>query len=122
MTSLRVLVIEDEAIAAMYIQIVLESAGYTIVGIEMSGEQAILNASNSHPDLALVDINLQGEMNGLQAARILHERYGVRSLFLTACSLNEVMAKDPELDPADVLTKPVSPDKLLKRIRELMKA
>src|SRR5687767_4303871 len=65
----RILVVEDEGIVAMDLKGRLEALGYTVVDTVSSGEDAIRRATELHPDLALVDIRLSGDMDGIEAAR-----------------------------------------------------
>lgn len=121
MKEAHILVVEDEVLTGMYIKLILEEAGHKVIGIEISGEDAVINAAQNHPDLALVDISLEGEMNGIEVAKILQESYGIPTLFMTAYTLEEVMVKSQGLKPFDVMTKPIRLDQLRDKIESILK-
>ena len=67
----KILVVEDEGISAIEIQESLESLGYYVPAIAKSGNEAIQEAFAIKPDLILMDITLQGDMDGIDAATII---------------------------------------------------
>jgi len=82
----HILVVEDESLNAAVIEHQLIRLGYSIAGVVASGEEAIRIAQASKPDLVLMDIGLQGEMDGVEAAAIIHKTTGIPIVFLTANS------------------------------------
>lgn len=119
-TSVRVLIVEDEVLSAMYMQLILENAGYEVVGLETKGEEALRNAADTSPDIALVDIHLQGGMDGLDVAAEMRATFGIPSLFVTAYSPEELKGKDRRLTPEDVITKPIQEGVLKRRIERIL--
>ena len=63
--QIRILIVEDEAIIANDIKMTLEKFGYIIIDIAKSGETALQIVKESIPDLVLVDIQLEGKLNGI---------------------------------------------------------
>ena len=63
-----ILVVEDEAVVAMAIKSTLENWGYTVIATVNTGEKAINKAATEKPDLILMDVQLQGDMDGIEAA------------------------------------------------------
>jgi two-component system, response regulator PdtaR len=84
MSKPGVLIVEDEAITALEIRKVVESSDYEVLGIVHSGEEAIKEAITLQPDLILMDIILQGDMDGVDAARKIKEFTDIPVLYLTA--------------------------------------
>src|SRR5690348_17858731 len=78
-----ILIVEDEALVASYIQEVLEESGFIIAGVASSGPEAMSLASASPPDLALVDIKLAGPMDGIEVAQLMRSQLNVHSIFLS---------------------------------------
>ena len=68
MSTIKVLVVEDEQLTALFIKTLLEDNGYIVAGMAMTGEDAIAKALAHRPDLILMDILLQGDMDGIEAA------------------------------------------------------
>lgn len=82
--DLQVLIVEDQALLAMELELVLGEVGCTIVGCAMDTVGALGLAELRPPDLALVDINLLDGMTGPRIAERLIEAYGATVIFLTA--------------------------------------
>lgn len=75
MSHASILVVEDERIVAKDIQISLEPLGYIVPAIAASGREAINKAAEIIPDLVLMDINLKGDMDGVEAAKHINTRF-----------------------------------------------
>lgn len=78
------MIVEDQAILAMELEMVLTDAGCDVVGCAMDREGAFAVADRERPDLALVDVNLLDGLTGPQIAKRLVEDYGCAVVFLTA--------------------------------------
>ena len=115
----RVLVVEDEEIILADITRQLRKHGYVIAGTASSGAQAIRAAATTNPHVILMDLRLQGSMNGYEAARRIRESSQVPILFVSAHA-SALGASLPELPGRNgVLLKPFSPSELRDAI-ELM--
>src|ERR1041384_5536840 len=77
MSKGRILVVEDEAVVAADLQQRLTALGYEVTGTAASGREALRLAEAQPPDLALMDIKLEGELDGIQAASRLAEQFQV---------------------------------------------
>jgi diguanylate cyclase (GGDEF)-like protein len=104
----RILIVEDELIVALDLKQVLEQNGFEVAGIAENAYLAIQSAIETRPDLALMDINLKGRMDGIETARIFRESYGVPVVFLTAYCDDEILASAAKEMPYGYLTKPFS--------------
>ncbi len=82
--DLRILIVEDQALLAMELELVLEESGCDVVGSAMDKAGAFAIAERDPPDLALVDINLLDGMTGPDIARRLVDEFGCTVIFLTA--------------------------------------
>ncbi len=102
----RLLVVEDERIVALGIQAQLEGLGYEVVGLAASGPDAIARAEQARPDLVLMDVHLEGEMDGVEAARIIRRRFGAPVVYLTAYSDREVVERAKLTEPFGYALKP----------------
>jgi CheY-like chemotaxis protein len=72
MGKATILVVEDEALTAKDLQLLLRRMGYDVPYTASTGEDAIKKARETNPDLLLMDIMLMGEMDGIEAARQIH--------------------------------------------------
>ncbi|KLO77910.1 PAS domain S-box protein [Leptospira interrogans serovar Muenchen] len=80
----KILVVEDEIIVAVNLGQKLKKLGYELVGITSSGEEAIQKAEENHPDLVLMDINIEGNLDGIETAEVLRNRFHTPVIYLTA--------------------------------------
>jgi CheY-like chemotaxis protein len=102
--SACILVVEDERLIALDLQRRLHRLGYGVTGLATSGTEAITQALARRPDLVLMDIRLEGAMDGLEVAQFLRTHLNLPALFVTGVTDAATMAR---ADPAVVLRKPV---------------
>ncbi len=106
MKTSRLLIVEDEYIIAMNISQTLKRQGYEPLAIVSTGKEAISKAEEYHPDLILMDINLKGEMDGIEAADCIHKRLDIPIVFLTAFSDTKTLERAKETAPFGYILKP----------------
>lgn len=87
-----ILIVEDESITALDLNFTLEELGYNVIDITDNGQDAINIAAETSPDLTIMDINLKGEMNGIEAAKKLSE-LNLPVIFLTAYTDDDTFNK-----------------------------
>jgi len=104
----KILVVEDEYIIANDIKEFLTTAEYKIIGISSSGKEAIKKTKELKPDVVLMDIVLQGEMDGIEAARQIRSRFSVPVIFVTAYSDEDRLTRAKKSCPYGFLTKPIN--------------
>lgn len=106
MKETTVLVVEDEAIVAHDLQQTLEYLGYEVLTIVASGEEAIQEAAQLQPDLALMDIVLQTDMDGIETAAQIRQRFDIPVIFVTAFADDEVLERAKITEPFGYIVKP----------------
>jgi DNA-binding NarL/FixJ family response regulator len=116
----KILIVEDEAIIALEIEDRLLNMGFQVCGTASSGEKAILLAETNSPDLILMDIKIKGEMNGIEAANIIYERFKIPSIYLTAFMDEKITAQTNELLKRRYLIKPIVEDELKSAIENVL--
>lgn len=84
MKTVAILIVEDELLIAHNLARILKKLGYRVVEIVSSGERAIQVAAEKKPDLVLMDIVIKGQMNGIEAAQEIQNRYGIPIVYVTA--------------------------------------
>jgi PAS domain S-box-containing protein len=114
----RILVVEDEAIVSMEIEERLTAMGYRMAGTTASGEQALELARQERPDLVLMDIRLQGIMDGITVAEDLRQQLHLPVIFLTAYSEEATLERAKLAEPYGYLIKPFD-DRELKSAIEI---
>ena len=106
MSKPKILVVEDEGLVAKSIQSMLNNMGYEAPDVALSGEKAIKKAGEIRPDLILMDIKLKGEMDGIEAAEIIHDRFDIPVVYLTAFADEETLERAKITEPFGYLLKP----------------
>ena len=106
MTTARILVVEDQDDIARTIQTYLEALGYTPCGRASSGEDAIQLAIQQQPDLVLMDIQLAGNMDGIQAAQRIRTQINIPVVFLTVHADESTLQRAKVTQPFGYLLKP----------------
>lgn len=103
----RIMIVEDEKHLAMIMKVVLSDLGYNICKPVTSGEEAIKNVEQDKPDIILMDIDLDGEMDGIKAAREIRSRHGLPIIFLTGHQDKETEERAKIVEPSGYFIKPV---------------
>lgn len=107
MANETILVVEDNMIIAAHLQRILQGFGYHVPQTVTTGEAAIQVANEIKPDLALVDIQLAGQMDGIEAARYMRSNLDIPIIFLTAFTEDERLEQAKTTEPYGYLVKPV---------------
>jgi two-component system, response regulator PdtaR len=113
----KILIVEDQYVAAMDAQGELARAGLEIVGIASTAAEAYLLAGRQRPDLILMDIRLASRADGIETAREIYEQYGIRSLFVTAQATPEAREQAKAAHPVGWLSKPYHASDLVRRVK-----
>jgi two-component system cell cycle sensor histidine kinase/response regulator CckA len=106
MAPAQIMVVEDESIIAEDIQAMLESLGYTVPAVALSGEEAIRKAVETHPDLVLMDIVLKGTMDGVEAAQYLRTHHHMPVIYVTAYADEKTLRRAKITEPLGYILKP----------------
>ncbi|HSN56034.1 MAG TPA: sigma 54-interacting transcriptional regulator [Candidatus Sulfomarinibacteraceae bacterium] len=108
MPNNSILIVEDESLVARDIQNRLTKQGYSFAGWACSAEEAIAQVESSSPDLVLMDINLKGPVDGIEAAEQIRQRFDVPVVFVTAFADQETLNRAKIADPFGYILKPFS--------------
>jgi two-component system response regulator len=106
MVNETILVVEDEELIGQDIKYLLEDLGYDVPYLVPSGEEAISRAGETHADLVLMDIMLEGEMDGIEAANQINKDYGIPVIYLTAYRNEEILERAKVTEPYAYIIKP----------------
>ena len=102
----KILVVEDEIIVAEDIRKSVQQMGYHVPCIATSGEEAVKKAQELLPDLVLMDIMLEGKMDGIEAAEQIHTRFNIPVVYLTAYSDKKTLERAKITEPFGYIIKP----------------
>ncbi len=106
MPKAKIFIVEDETIVAMGLKKTLKSLGYEVPGTAMSGESALQKIDKCRPDLVMMDIQLKGNMDGIQTAEEVQRRYNIPVIYLTAFADPETLKRAKLTTPFGYLVKP----------------
>lgn len=112
MAAPQILVVEDESILALYIRNSLESLGYRIAAVVDSGDLALKEAERKRPDLVLMDIRIKGEMDGIDTAEQIYDRFDIPVVYLTAYADENTLQRAKLTAPYGYLLKPFDEQEL----------
>ncbi len=107
MANETILVVEDNTIIAAHLQRILIGFGYKVPRTVTTGEAAVQVVNEIKPDLALIDIQLAGKMDGIEAARCMRSSLDIPIVFLTAFAEEERLEQAKSTEPYGYLVKPV---------------
>lgn len=113
MKKQSVLVVEDNGIEALYTSEILEEAGYEVAARVGSGEDALEYTSTRQPDLILMDIQLNGKIDGICTAERIQEKFQVPIIFLTAHTDEKTFHQAKNTEPYGYVSKPYVSKELL---------
>ena len=102
----RILIVEDEMVISLEIAATLKRLGYEVVGQAITGLDALRLVEEHDPDLILMDIRLKGEMDGIEAACQVTDRFDLPVIFLTAHSDEATLERAIAVSPSGYLIKP----------------
>ena len=105
-TNAKILLAEDDPIAARHLRQSLIRMGYKITGVVQSGEEVIENVAENLPDIILMDITLGGKIDGICAVQKVHALFDIPVIYLTANSDSEVFERAKQTEPYAYLIKP----------------
>ena len=106
MSGASILIVEDEAIVARDLQGRLTKLGYRPVDMTARGDQAVALAEQLRPDVVLMDIHLQGAMDGVEAAAEIRSRFGLPVIFATANADSTTLSRALLTDAFGYIVKP----------------
>jgi PAS domain S-box-containing protein len=108
----KILIVEDESIVAQDLQAILEDLGYEVPVFVDCGELAIEKTAEIRPDLILMDIRLIGEMDGIEAAQKIKEKFDIPIVYLTAHGDEDTLSRAKITQPFGYLIKPFNEQEL----------
>lgn len=116
--SRKIYIVEDEPLIAETIQTALKKEGYTIVGMSDNAKEALFDIEQLIPDLILLDIHIEGNIDGIELAQHIKKKFQIPFIFLTSFSDDLTLEKVKSLQPAGYIVKPFN-EKTLKSNIEL---
>jgi DNA-binding response OmpR family regulator len=106
LSSIKILIVEDEAIVSMEIKRVIERIGYEVSAVVTNYKDAIQSVKRNRPDLILMDINLNSYKDGIETVQEIKMTHDIPVIYLTADSDSKTIERAVQTDPVGYLQKP----------------
>jgi DNA-binding NarL/FixJ family response regulator len=116
----RILVVEDDFLAATEIETVLREAGFEIVGVAATADESVRLAKTESPALVIMDIRLAGRGDGVDAALTIFRETGIRCIFATAHNDRHIRSRAQPAAPLGWLAKPYATHSLLAMVKRAL--
>lgn len=120
MRPIHIMIVEDEALVAMHQMMDLTADGFLLCGWVSSGEEAVELAREKQPDVALMDIRLTGNMDGIEAVAQIRAFSTMPVVFVTGYNDEKLRERALALQPAAFLVKPVDTRDIAAVLREMI--
>ncbi|HEY3251729.1 MAG TPA: response regulator [Ignavibacteria bacterium] len=104
----KILVVEDEKLVGMDVKENLTEMGYNVTGVVESGEAAFESIRDSRPDVVVMDIIIDGDIDGIETADIIRKQFGIPIIFTSANNDDYTLLKAKKVQPYSFLLKPVN--------------
>jgi DNA-binding NarL/FixJ family response regulator len=103
-----ILIVENEVILNMGYGIIVKEMGYQVVRVAFAGHDAILLSDQFRPNLVLMDINLAGYLDGIDAAHKIQDRFNIPVVFITGHTDSDIQERAKRINPAGYIQKPLN--------------
>lgn len=112
-TSKKVMIVEDDPLLSIVEEKMVEKLGYTVIGKAKSGEEALAKFKELNPEILIVDIQLEGKLDGIQTVAKLKQLCpDIPVIFLSGDNSASMLEYAEQVDYIDFLLKPVSANEL----------
>jgi CheY-like chemotaxis protein len=115
----KALLVEDDQIIAYLHELYTKRCGYEVLPTVDNGPDAIAMVREHQPDVILMDIRIRGEMDGIEAAKIIRQEFDIPIVYLTGNSDERTMARATHMERVGYLIKPIRNEELCSTLREL---
>jgi DNA-binding NtrC family response regulator len=118
--SLEVMIVEDERLISIMLCRMVEKLGHHVCACAASAADALGYLEHDRPDIAFLDIHLEGEEDGISIGKALHERHHVPFAYATAYADPETRSRAMETSPVAFMAKPVDIESLRKACNNII--
>jgi DNA-binding response OmpR family regulator len=117
MKKLNILIIEDTVLTAQKMKRTLQWGGYNVVAISNRSENALETMFKEHVDIIIADINIKGELNGIETAKLIQKNFNVPVIFLTSYHDDTTLADAANVNFTGYIVKPYLDAHLLREVK-----
>jgi DNA-binding response OmpR family regulator len=117
MKKLNILIIEDTTLTAQKMKRTLQWAGYHVVAIANRSQSALEAMFKDHVDIVIADINIKGELNGIETAKLIQKNFNVPVIFLTSYHDDHTLSEASSVNFTGYIVKPYLDAHLLREVK-----
>ena len=117
--KLRILIADDDRVISIGLQLALEELGHEVVGWAATGEGAIELASQQRPNVVFMDISLEEDLSGIDAAMVIREDLSIPSVFFSGSSDERTRRDAAAAEPLAFVDKLITQEELARLLRRL---
>ena len=117
---MRILIVEDEIIIAEDLKLTIQNFGHEVIAIVSSGDEAVVYTDRLMPDIIFMDIVLDGELNGIDAAIKIREKHNIPIIFCSAYIDRVTQRETSLIKPGIFISKPVEESKIQIALNNLL--
>ena len=114
-TKKKIIIVENESIIALDLKLRLENFGYNVMDTAFNGEDVIEKIGEINPDIVLMDIQLNGNLDGIQIANEIHKLYNIPFIYLSGHD-STILKREKETESSGFITKPFEDTEIQKAI------
>ncbi len=118
----KIVLVEDEGIVSNDLRHYLTQLGYTVTASKFTGEEALEFCRCNPPDVILIDIGLQGEIDGIETAKRIKQELDIPVIFITGFADEQTIGRARNTHPAGLLLKPIDEERLRSSLEQLFTA
>ncbi|HEX6983652.1 MAG TPA: response regulator [Balneolaceae bacterium] len=119
MENKKILIVEDEMIIALLIERMVNDLGYEVIAKVVSGEEAVMAATEYNPDIILMDIRLQGEIDGIEAVSRIRKTRSIPIIYISGNTDKLHQDKIEKSERIDFLSKPITLSDLSRSLKRV---
>ena len=120
--SPKVLIVENDSLVALAMQDVLRLVGFNVVSVVASVSDALCEAEITRPEIAVLDVKLAGQRDGIEGARLLRGMFNIPVVFVTGTLDAELLARAEAVGRAAVLQKPVPSHQIIAAVQNALRS
>jgi CheY-like chemotaxis protein len=121
-TPCRIFIVEDSCIIALHLQKILQDVGYHICGIADTGEKALDEIETAKPDVILMDIHLNGELDGIETFIKIATKQSIPVIYMSAFSDGETIKRAEESGSSGYLLKPYDSIEMITLVQKVLRS
>ena len=114
----KILIVEDEILVGIMLSRKLQSHGYEVGDVIINGEEAVKIVCTEQPDVVLMDIALSGNVNGLEAAREIRQKFDIPIIIFTGYDTEKLSQQTKDIDPVAIVSKLDDFEDILKAVEK----